>query len=443
MVPILLSVTGGILLWQVQSRRRQPPLVAQLAPVATSANCAPPLLSTDGQKLTLSVSVLSLIALGHGGLPWVRLLSTPGILYLDLYFIRAAYADWQQKRQLGIATNDAVLATGLVVTRQWGACSLFATLFFASRKLQTVAEGKLAHYLRPVVVDNQGTLPPLVTAPEPLVLTTSDPAWQSAIDRGALPLLILSVVSTPLVGVNRALAVLLTNFGYDYRLVSPLSTLRYLQAAADEGIWFQEPHVLDRLQAVDVLVVDGDWAGQEAVERLAGLPLELRTLSPMLTTAARASLIADLQKAGYTVAYATTRQETIATMPADLVISVVQATGPLLPPGVHVGLSTTAPAQLQQLFTLTQALAVTRRRGLYFALAPGLLNLGGIYWGRFGVITALLVDYGGTVLGILHAAWLSPATALHPNASAQTFLHDLSTATLRREEQGSTIDGTA
>lgn len=433
MVPtLLLSVTGGLLVWRVQSRRRRPTLVERLAPppapVHTTQTAIPSMLLTDEQNLALSISLLGMTVVGHLGVPLLRLLSMPGLLYLDFYFICAAYADWQRQRQIGIATNDAVLATGLLATRQWGAGSLFATLFFASRKLQALTEARLAHGLRSTAVggqEEQATAVAGTEQPAP-VLTADKPAWQSRIDRGALPLLILSAASTPLLGLKRTLAVLLTNFGYDYRLVSPLSTLRYLKTAGDQGIWLCDPNALDRLQQVDVLVLDGEWDAQQVAALQPMISMQILTMPALATAPEAANLVADLQAKGRTVAYlATTLGDTAAATGADLLITIAQAPGTLVPPGVHVVLPTAAPMQIQQLFTLTQALAATRQRGLYLALAPGLLNLGGIYFGRFGVILALLVDYGGTALGILNATWLSLDAAPQRFASTQLFLQDL------------------
>lgn len=438
MVPtLLLSVTSGLLVWQIQNRRRPRPLIELLAPTSPGAVAAAPSLLTTDQNLVLSVSSLSLIALGHWGLPWARLLSTPGVLYLDFYFIRAAYADWQQKHQVSIATNDAVLATGLVVTRQWGAGSLFATFFFASRKLQALAEANLAYYLRPTALVAE-------TEPVTLPLSTAAPAWQSHIDRGALPLLLLSMASTPLLGVNRALAVLLTNFGYDYRLVSPLSTLRYLRAAEAQGIWLHDPHVLDRLQAVDVLLLNSDWDAQQVATLQHGLPVLIQTTATLIPVSEIATLVADLQAQGHTVAcLATTPHATVAATTADLLITVAQGPDMVIAQEAHVILPTAAPAQIQQLFTLAQALAATRQRSLYLALGPGLLNLGGIYLGRFGVITALLVDYGGAALGMLNATWLPADADPQTGGAAQHFLPDRTVTAFRREQEGNTEDGTA
>lgn len=417
---LLLSVSGGLLARRVQNRWRRPPLITLLAPLAPPVRAVqadPPAgLLTDEQHLALSASLLGMTTVGHFGLPLLRLLSTPGLLYLNFYFIRTAYVEWQAKRQIGIATNDAVLATGLVVTRQLGAGSLFATLFFASRKLQAQAEANLVHYLRPtVIVVDQPPTPPLMADQATRAAKVEHPAWQGWIDRGALPLLTLSVVSTPLLGMKRALAVLLTNFGYDYRITAPLSTLSYLRAANAQGIWLCNPYVLDRLQQVDVLVLAVNWREPALAMLQAVLPVQLVTLPEQ---SAPATLITQLHAEGRTVAYFTNLAYDPAAAAADLSISVAQAPHEVLPSTVHVILPEDDPVHLQRLFALTNALAATRQRGFYLAFAPGLLNLGGIYFGRFGVITALLVDYGGALMGILNATWpqLPDDVQLEPSA---------------------------
>ena len=404
---LLLSVSGGLLVWRVQSQRRQPPLITLLAPPAPARPVSadpPAALLTDEQNLVLSASLLGMTTVGHFGLPLLRLLSTPGLLYLNFYFIRTAYVEWQTKRQIGIATNDAVLATGLVVTRQLGAGSLFATLFFASRKLQAQAEANLAHYLRPTVfVADQPPTPPSSADQATDAAKVHHPVWQAWIDRGALPLLTLSVVSMPLLGINRALAVLLTNFGYDYRITAPLSTLRYLRVAKAQGIWLCDPAVLDRLQQVDVLVLAVDWCEPAIAALQAALAVPIVTL-PEET--APLTMIMQLQAEGRTVAYFTNlAYDPAAAAAADLRIRVAAAPDRGGPGAVHVMLPGDHPVHLQQLFALTNALAATQQRGFYLAVAPGLLNLGGIYFGRFGVMTALLVDYGGALMGILNATW--------------------------------------
>lgn len=416
---LLLSVSGGLLAWRVQSRRRKPPLITLLTPPAPpgptiQATSATGLL-TDEQNLALSISLLAMTTAGYFGLPLLRLLSTPGLLYLDFYFIRTAYVEWQTKQQIGIATNDAVLATGLVITRQLGAGSLFATLFFASRRLQAQAETHLVHHLHPTVntmvnttVNTTVNVADALTTAQPLAERATStraehPAWQDWIDRGALPLLTLSIVSTPLLGVKRALAVLLTNFGYDYRITAPLSTLSYLRVAGAQGIWLCDPYVLDRLQQVDVLLLAVNWSEAAITTLQATLPVQLMTLPEQ---SAPMTLITQLQAEGRTVAYFTNlTYDAVAADAADLRLIVARSAEGVLPSNVHVILPGDHPLYLQQLFALTDALAATRQRGFYLAFAPGLLNLGGIYFGHFGVITALLVDYGGAGLGMLNAIW--------------------------------------
>lgn len=72
--------------------------------------------------------------------PFWRLVSLPGLLYFDLHFMRTAYRAWQAEQRLSIATNDALLMTGLLATRQFAATALFATLFFTNSTLQKRAD---------------------------------------------------------------------------------------------------------------------------------------------------------------------------------------------------------------------------------------------------------------------------------------------------------------
>lgn len=414
MLPTLvLSAAGGLLLWQVQSRQRRPPLVEhlmpRLAPVHAIQASSPALLLTDEQNLGLALGLLGLTTVGHLGLPLLRVVSLPGLLYFDVYFIRAAYTEWQRQRQIGIATNDAVLATGLVLTQQWGAGSLFATLFFTSRRLQAKASATLAPAVHATEISAAATAPAL--SMEPLV-------WQRWIDRGALPLLALSAVSTPLLGLKRALAVLLTNFGYDYRITAPLSAMRYRKAAHAQGIWLCDPHSLDHLPQVDVLLLAVDWPAQEIAALHDTLPVQLLLLPDAADPVA---VVKELQAAGHTVAYMTNRSPDLAAAAvADLCITVLHTSATPLANPVHISLPVDHPMALQQLFGLASALAATRQRGFYLAFIPGVLNLGGIYFGHFGIITALLVEYGGTFMGLLNATWPQGMAERHDEQVAAT-----------------------
>ncbi len=403
---LLLPLAGGFLFVLVRGQRSQPRLIESLTAARPAAQPAlwPPA-PTVGQNLALSVGLLGMTTAGHLGVPLLRVLSTPGLLYLDLYFIRTAYVTWQTERQVGIAVNDAVLATGLFVTRQFGAQSLFATLLFSSHKLQSLAEENLADYLGDTTMATAAPSPQ--HSPQHSALVAADKAvWQSWIDRGALPLLTLSTLSMPTLGAKRALAVLLTNFGYDYRLTAPLSTLRYLKVAKAQGIWVRDGQVLDQLERVDLLVLDVDWDDQSIAALQTECGRQLIMLRDDSGEPNRNTRLAHLQAEARTVAYISNRLVTSQpAVAADLYIAITPTPTSDMFASAQVILSDNQPAQLQQLFKLSTSLANNQKRGLYFAFAPSLVNLSGIYLGHFGVITALLIDYVGMAAGMVNAMW--------------------------------------
>jgi hypothetical protein len=412
---LLLPLTGGLFLFGVQRRPSPPRLIEMLAlpqeDTQTAEHCTPtpfplaPMLTVD-QNLALAIGLLGMTMGGYFGIAFLRLLSVPGLLYLDLYFIRTAYTEWQTERRIGMATNDAVLATGLIATRQFAGGALFATFFFVSRKLQIQVEGGLAHDYRPTTTTIAVDLPSsdLSTVQPALVTASAKPGWQSQIELGALPLLTLSAISTPWLGIKRALAILLTNFGYDYRVTAPLSTVSYLKAAGRKGIWLSDGQILDHLQAVDVLVLAVDWDEQHLAALQADQTVPPVILRPNCDEEESATLIAQLQAEGHTVAYLSNQQDARNAPPAAAIwITIGDTPTTDAPVAAHVVLAHDQPVQLQQLFALTTAMTTTQKRGFYLALAPGLLTLGGIFFGRFGVVEALLVDYGSAAIGILNA----------------------------------------
>lgn len=396
---LALSTAGGLVL--IGSRRRPvraaDSLAAQLAaPGAMSVPADQPmpgdLLSTE-QHLALSAGLLGMTSVAHLGLPLLSLLSLPGLLYLNVYFIDRAFHQWQRKRQVGIEINDAVLATGLLATGQWAAGALFAAFYFTGRKLEEKGNAGLERAAKAEL--------------EPV-------EWQAWIDRGALPLLLLSAVSAPFLGTARALGVLVSNFGYDYRVLVPLATLRHLQAAQKQGIWVRDARVLERLRETSVLVVDG--AGPEEVGEITdeAWPPGVAVHHAAANHATPAAQIARWQAAGHTVAYfSPTLADAAAVARADVVIShaAADAAAGATEAAIHVRLQSDRPEQLVQIFALATALDGNRRRGLGLALAPSILNLGGIYLWQVGPIAALLVDYAGLGAGALNALWPPPGDA--------------------------------
>ena len=428
MLPALfITLGGGVLFYWAQ---RSPSITPRLIEGLTSESTVdfldlptPPLQAPAVEpKLALAVGLLGVTTVGQWLFPFWRLVSLPGLLYFDLHFIRTAYHAWQAEQRLSIATNDALLMTGLLATRQFAATSLFATLFFTSSTLQKRAEQKLTCYLAattPAAITaaaEQADVP--LSAPRMLDTVTLDqhgrlpdqPAWQTTIDQGALPLLTLGAFSIPWLGLRRSLAVLLTNFGYDYRLTAPLSTLTYLKAANAQGIWLRQVHVLDQLQTVDVVVLD--IAAEECwLDALHADPMRdangaARTVIGLRSRVDQhdpATLLNQLRTHGQRVAYVSDRSATAdLAAAADLLIAINGSAG-AAPPWAHVVLAGEQPDQLQALFRLALSLQANRRQGFYLALAPSLLNLGGIYLGHFSVIAALLVDYGAVLAGVVNA----------------------------------------
>jgi len=72
----------------------------------------------------------------------------------------------------------------------------------------------------------------------------------------AAPVLLLSAVSLPFVGLNRALSVLMATPGRRMTLYGPLSMLSHLHLAAREGILFKDGRSLERLHDIDTVVFD-------------------------------------------------------------------------------------------------------------------------------------------------------------------------------------------
>lgn len=116
-----------------------------------------------------------------------------------------------------------------------------------------------------------------------------------------------------------------------------------------------------------------------------------------------ATLLNQLRRHGQRVAYVSDHDVTTdLAAAADLLIA-IHGSAVTAPPWAQVVLAGDQPDQLQALFRLSLSLQANRRQGFYLALAPSLLNLGGVYLGHFSVLTALLVDYGAVLAGVVNA----------------------------------------
>lgn len=75
-------------------------------------------------------------------------------------------------------------------------------------------------------------------------------------DRAALPTLLLSGVTLPIFGPAAAMTMLITGFGYNMKLLGPLSVLNYLQLTSLDGILIKDGRALEQIRNVDTVVFD-------------------------------------------------------------------------------------------------------------------------------------------------------------------------------------------
>lgn len=443
LVPI--TIVGG-LFFGTTYRRRQ----SQLPSLATQLMVSQPIPTTltkpkeqpaeepfhffsTTQHLALSAGLFGTTTAMHWGIPLLRAVSLPGLLYLDLYFVGHAIWRWRATRKIGIEINDAVLATGLLATGQLKAEALFATLFFISNKLQERTIAGLVSESDPIGrVDNYDerhqALPDIPVPPSIVEMQR----WQQNIDRGALPLLVLSAASIPFLGLNHSLGVLLANFGYDYRVLAPLSTLSFLKVAHTHGIHVRSGDVFEKLHEIDVVLVDTQPESDLSLRQNLGPTVYIVQQNHLVqqdhtlqqNEVSVVSQIARHQAEGHKVAYVGSRMDDHAALSqADLVIWIDQRestrreTKPIqakkyaqviIQHGPHDALhedcsSFSIEQTIEQLFALAAAHHNNHQRSLIIAIIPSVVNLWGIYLWHLDVVGALVVDYGGMGLGLVNA----------------------------------------
>lgn len=76
------------------------------------------------------------------------------------------------------------------------------------------------------------------------------------IDDTLMPTLILSVVAFPIAGVGGSMGVLLASFGYNLRLLGPISMLNFLQIFSDRGVLVKDGRSLEALASIDTIIFD-------------------------------------------------------------------------------------------------------------------------------------------------------------------------------------------
>lgn len=75
-------------------------------------------------------------------------------------------------------------------------------------------------------------------------------------DRMAGPTVLLVLVALPFFGFTRAITLFLSGFGYNMKLLGPLSVLNFLQLTALDGILIKDGRALEQISKVDTVVFD-------------------------------------------------------------------------------------------------------------------------------------------------------------------------------------------
>ena len=76
------------------------------------------------------------------------------------------------------------------------------------------------------------------------------------VEKGALRTMLASAAALPLIGVNHAIALSYSGFGYQMRTAAPLTVLNYLRVASRNGIFVKDGRVFDVLHHVDTVIFD-------------------------------------------------------------------------------------------------------------------------------------------------------------------------------------------
>jgi Cu2+-exporting ATPase len=108
-------------------------------------------------------------------------------------------------------------------------------------------------------------------------------------DRFVAPTLLASGLTLPLLGSNPAMAILWSGFGYNMRLLGPISVLNFLHIMAKNGILIKDGRSLEMLQQIDTVVFDKTGTLTMEQPQLSHLyPLQSFNEETLLTYAAAA-----------------------------------------------------------------------------------------------------------------------------------------------------------
>lgn len=86
--------------------------------------------------------------------------------------------------------------------------------------------------------------------------TTIRARSQRIVERGAIPTLAIAAITLPLLGLEAALAVTYSSFGYHMRIAAPIAIDVYINLAVKQGILIKDGRSLEELARVDTIVFD-------------------------------------------------------------------------------------------------------------------------------------------------------------------------------------------
>lgn len=363
------------------------------------------------RNLLLSAGMLGLTTVGRLTLPVVSLAALPVLVYLNLPFLHKAKAEVVEEKKVGIGVLDSVASLGMLALGDLFADALFLSLYYTScRFLDLTRGGK-----EPIEEVAESAAEELVGELEGERLV----AW------GSLPMLALGAVTLPLLGARQAVAVLVSNFGFDLRVVAPLSVLSYLQVAEARGIHITDGRALEALQADDLLLV---------LDRTTAARPEARRVIEAFEAQGRRVLIwednrEDDWKDNAPPADPTddltndptgdplwaaladrpwvfvAQERPPAHLRPDLYIALNGANGADADQA-HIRLADADLSRLEELFTMADALQRDMRGIFVVTVVPNLICLAGIYFLHFGIVTSIVLNYLGLGMGAVYA--LSP-----------------------------------
>jgi Cu2+-exporting ATPase len=88
------------------------------------------------------------------------------------------------------------------------------------------------------------------------------------VEQGAFYTLIASSLTLPFFGLNKAVAISYSGFGYQMRMSAPLIVLNYLRIASRNGILVKDGRALDTLHVIDTIIFDKTGTLTEEVPKI-------------------------------------------------------------------------------------------------------------------------------------------------------------------------------